>query len=109
MSVAQHRREAEAAKAAMLANAGALKMRLSPTVLVNEAVDTAREKAIVVAEQTVETARARPALAGSVAGGLMLLLVRKPLFHLFERMTRRRSTPAETEPSDLDQIEGHPS
>jgi hypothetical protein len=108
MSVAQHRREAEAAKASMLANAEALKARLSPTVLVNGAVETAREKAIVVAEQTVETARARPALAGSVAGGLLLLLVRKPLFGLFDRVTGRRA--ASPEPlSELDQIEGHPS
>jgi hypothetical protein len=109
MSAAAHRREADAAKASMLANADALKSRLAPGVLVDNAVESAREKALVVAEQTVGAAQARPALAGSVAGGLLLLLARKPLFGLFERVTgRRKPYDVETVP-ELDQIEGHPS
>lgn len=109
MSAAAHRREADAARASMLANADALKARLAPGVLVDNAVESAREKAMVVAEQTVVAARTRPAVAGSVAGGLLLLLARKPLFGLFERATgHRKRHHAETLP-ELDQIEGHPS
>lgn len=105
MSAAKARAEADAARSDLIGNLDRLKTRLSPATLVSEAVESAREKAIDVAEQTVETARARPVLAGSVAGGALLLLARKPIFGLFRRLTR---SPA-PEPDPIELVEGHPS
>jgi hypothetical protein len=109
MTAAAHRREADAAKASMLANAEALKARLSPAALVDNAFETACETAIGVAEQTVETARARPALTGSIAGGILFFLVRKPALGLFARIAGRKRLDDDASNSELDQIEGHPS
>ncbi len=105
MSAAKARADADAARADLIGNLDRLKTRLSPATLVSEAVESAREKAIDVAEQTVETARARPLLAGSVAGGALLLLARKPIFGLFRRLT---PSPA-PEPDPIELVEGHPS
>ena len=105
MSAVKARAEADAARADLIGNLDRLKTRLSPATLVSEAVESAREKAIDVAEQTVETARARPVLAGSVAGGALLLLARKPIFGLFRRLG---PTPA-SEPDPIELVEGHPS
>ncbi|WP_315760199.1 DUF3618 domain-containing protein [Sphingomonas sp. Y38-1Y] len=107
MTAAQARAEADAARQALTARLDRLKTRLSPATLVNDAVETAREKAIDVAEQTVETARARPVLAGSVAGGALLLLARKPLFGLFRRIAP--ASPPSPQPDPIDLAEGHPS
>jgi hypothetical protein len=105
MSAASARAEADAARADLVGNLDRLKTRLSPATLMSDAVESAREKAIDVAEQTVETARARPVLAGSVAGGALLLLARKPIFGLFRRLGP--SSPPEPDPIEL--VEGHPS
>lgn len=106
MGSTQHRREADAARSAMLANANRLKQRLSPSTLMNDAAQNAQQKALAVTEQAVETARARPALAGSIAGGILLLLARKPLGRLFCRKRAERPDP---EITDLELAEGHPS
>ncbi|PCD02902.1 hypothetical protein COC42_00170 [Sphingomonas spermidinifaciens] len=105
MSAAKARAEADAARADLLGDIDRLKARLSPATLVNDAVESAREKAIDVAGQTVESARARPVLAGSVAGGALLLLARKPLFALMRRLSP--APPPEPDPIEL--VEGHPS
>lgn len=104
MTASEARAEAAAARASMLSRVEQLKARLSPATLVGEAVESARERAIDVAGQTVEQARARPVLAGSLAGGALLLLARRPLFGLFRRLS---PTPA-ADPTP-DSIEGHPS
>lgn len=105
MNAAKARAEADAARADLIGNLDRLKTRLSPATFVSEVVENAREKAIDVAEQTVETARARPVLAGSVAGGALLLLARKPVFGLFRRLLPSRAP----EPDPIELVEGHPS
>ncbi|MEZ0496674.1 hypothetical protein [Sphingomonas sp. IW22] len=118
MRSTQYRREADAARAATLNNAARLKQRLAPSTLINDAVETAQAKAmaavetaqaraLVATEQTIETVRARPALAGSIAGGVLLLVAGKPLFRLFRG--KRHDDATDPNITDIELAEGHPS
>ena len=91
------RAEADAARARLQASAAEAKYRLSPSTIANHvigdvkertgvALDVARDRTGVAAGQSAAIARERPALAGTAAGVVTVLLIRKPLVRLLRRL-----------------------
>jgi hypothetical protein len=85
------------------------KARLAPGRLASEAVQSAKDKSIVVADDAVTKVKERPGLTAGIATAAALYIARKPLFsavrNLFrssdggkdqDNHTRRRATQLET-------------
>ena len=85
---ARARGEADAAKAQFMATVEEAKVRLAPGKLASDAVQSAKDKSIVVADDAVTAVKKKPGAAAGVAGGLLLLLARKPLFRGVVRLFR---------------------
>jgi len=73
---------------------GEIKARLSPSVLVAQARDKAKEEAVELGERAMETARKQPLFAGLTGGAVLLLLFRKPIGRLIGRVFSKRSETA---------------
>lgn len=77
---ARARGEADAAKARLMATMDELKARLAPAKLTSDAVQAAKDKGIVVADNTVTAVKEKPAVAAGIATAAALFLARRPLF-----------------------------
>ena len=77
---ARARGEADAARARLMETAEELKLRLAPKKLAGDAVQAAKDKSIVMADDTVTAVKDRPLMAAGVATATALFLARKPLF-----------------------------
>lgn len=77
---ARARGEADAAKARLLATMDELKGRLAPGKLTSDAVQAAKDKSIVVADNTVTAVKDKPLMAAGIATAAALFIARKPLF-----------------------------
>lgn len=89
---ARARGEADAAKARLMGDVDELKTRLAPGKLTSDAVQSAKDKSIVAADSAVAAVRKKPGVAAGVAGGLGLLVLRKPLWWGIKRLFRRRKS-----------------
>lgn len=97
--IAQARGEADAAKARLLATVEEAKARLAPKTLAGHAMQAARDRSIVVADDTVTAVKEKPMMAAGVAGAAALLIARKPLIAAVGRWWRgktMKSTPITT-------------
>ena len=90
--------EAERARARMMGTAQTLQARLSPATLAQNAWTSAKTKGSDLAEEAVDTVRARPAVAGGVAAAVALFLARNPLINFVTgRRKAARDQDLETE------------
>jgi ElaB/YqjD/DUF883 family membrane-anchored ribosome-binding protein len=77
---ARARGEAEAAKARLRQTLDELKTRLAPKTLASQAMQAAKDKSIVVADDTVSAVKDKPLLSASIATGVALFVARRPVF-----------------------------
>lgn len=77
---ARARGEADAAKARLMDTVEELKARLTPGKLASDAVQAAKDRSIVMADDTVNKVKDRPLMAAGVATATALFIARKPLF-----------------------------
>jgi len=96
--IAQARGQADAAKARLLATVEEAKARLAPKTLAGQAMQAAKDKSIVVADDTVTAVKEKPMMAAGLAGATALFIARKPLFSALGRWWRS----GHDEPDDLD-------
>ncbi len=86
---ARARGEADAAKARLMGTVDEVKARLAPKALAGNAVQAAKDKSIVVADDTVAKVKERPAMAAGIAAATALFIARKPLFSAVAGLFRR--------------------
>jgi ElaB/YqjD/DUF883 family membrane-anchored ribosome-binding protein len=93
---ARARSDAEAAKARLTGTLDELKFRLAPKTLAGHAVQAAKDKSIVVADDTVSAVKGKPVMSAGIAAGTALFLARRPLFwavgRLFSRKNKSKTT-----------------
>lgn len=82
---ARARGEAEAAKTRLMSTVDELKTRLAPGKLAGDAVQAAKDKSIVVADDTVTAVKDKPMMAAGIATATALFIARKPLFSAVAR------------------------
>ena len=87
--IATARGQADAAKARLMGTVEEAKARLAPKTLAGNAVQAAKDKSIVVADDTVTAVKEKPMMAAGLAGATALLIARKPLFAAVGRWWRR--------------------
>ena len=93
---ARARGEAEAAKTRLTGTLDELKARLAPKTLANHAVQAAKDKSIVVADDTVSAVKDKPLLSAGIAAGTALFLARRPVFSAIGRLFSRKDRSATT-------------
>lgn len=86
--IAQARGEADAARARLLSTVEEAKARLAPRTLAGNAVQAAKDKSIVVADDTVTAVKEKPMVAAGIAGATALFIARKPLIAALGRWWR---------------------
>ncbi|URD61313.1 hypothetical protein M8312_02010 [Sphingomonas sp. KRR8] len=86
--IAQARGQADAAKARLMATVEEVKARLAPKTLAGNAMQAAKDKSIVVADDTVTAVKEKPMMAAGIAGATALLIARKPLIAAIGRWWR---------------------
>lgn len=87
------------ARSRLTGTVGDIQRRLHPQLLLRTAWDGVRETSVSLADDAVETAKARPGAAAGVAGVVAALALRRPLGRLVRRVfSRKRKTPAEAKP-----------
>jgi hypothetical protein len=90
------RLRAENARAEMIETAQRLQARLSPKTLAHNAWEGAKSKGADLAEDAVDTVKARPYAAGGVVAALALFLAREPIMDLASRISDELSSKRET-------------
>lgn len=78
--IARARGEADAAKERLVGTIEEFKARIAPKTLASQAIQAAKDKSIVVADDTVTAVKEKPLMAAGIAGAAALLIARKPLF-----------------------------
>jgi len=86
--IAQARGNADAAKARLMGTVDEAKARLAPKTLAGHAVQAAKDKSIVVADDTVTAVKDKPMMAAGLAGATALFFARRPLFRGLARWWR---------------------
>ena len=94
---ARARGEAEAAKARLMGTVDELKARLAPGKLTSDAVQAAKDKSIVVADNTVTAVKEKPFVAAGIATAAALFIARRPLFSAVGRWFGGKNGTVETE------------
>jgi hypothetical protein len=107
--IARARGEADAAKARLMATVDEAKARLAPGTLASNAVQSAKDKSIVVADEAVAAVKERPGLTAGIAAAAALYIARKPLFSAVRGAWRGSSTDTHDNASGLtaDELEKH--
>ncbi len=82
------REQAELARHQLEGTAHNVKMRLHPKALASEIKGKAKAKAVDLAHDAADAARARPALVTSVIAGLAFLVLRKPISSVIQRLQK---------------------
>ena len=78
--IARARGEADQAKARLISTVEEAKSRLAPGKLASDAVQSAKDKSIVVADEAVTAVKDNPGLSAGIATVAALYIARKPLF-----------------------------
>lgn len=77
--IARARGEADEAKARLMATVEEAKARLAPGTLASNAVQSAKDRSIVLADEAVTVVKERPGLSAGIATAAALYIARKPL------------------------------
>lgn len=86
VKIARARGEADVAKARLMVTLDEVKARLAPGKLAGDAVQRAKDKSIVIADDTVTAVRDRPLMAAGIAAAAAMLIARRPLVAAVGRM-----------------------
>lgn len=78
--ISRARGEADQAKERLMGTLDEVKARLAPGRLASDAVQTAKDKSIVVADDAVTAVKERPGLTAGIATAAALFIARRPLF-----------------------------
>lgn len=78
--IARARGEADQAKARLMGTVEETKARLAPGKLASDAVQSAKDKSIVVADDAVTKVKDNPGLTAGIATLAALVIARRPLF-----------------------------
>lgn len=81
--------DARKARNRFLGTAAAMKERLGPSRLIDDALTGAHSGLTGLARSATDKARARPAVAAAAATGVLLLLMHRPLFRMIRRSSHR--------------------
>jgi ElaB/YqjD/DUF883 family membrane-anchored ribosome-binding protein len=84
--VSRARGEADAAKARLMCTVEEAKARLAPGKLASDAVQSAKNRSIVAADDAVGAVKDRPGFAAGIVGAAALIIARKPLFAAVGRL-----------------------
>lgn len=84
--IARARGQADVAKARLMATLEEVKTRLAPGKLAGDAVQKAKDKSIVVADDTVTAVKDRPLMAAGIATAAAMFIARRPLVAAVGRM-----------------------
>jgi ElaB/YqjD/DUF883 family membrane-anchored ribosome-binding protein len=90
--IARARGEADQAKARLMGTVEEAKARLAPGKLASDAVQSAKDKGIVVADDAVTKVKERPGLTAGIATAAALYIARKPLFAAVRGLFRSSDT-----------------
>jgi ElaB/YqjD/DUF883 family membrane-anchored ribosome-binding protein len=111
--IARARGEADQAKARLMGTVDEAKARLAPGKLASDAVQSAKDKSIVVADDAVTKVKERPGLTAGVATVAALYIARKPLFSavrgLFrssDQETQGHDTASRRKADDMEKLNG---
>jgi len=85
-TIVRAKRNAARARSRVDTDVAALKQRLHPRTLAEDAIDNVREKK----DRAVGAARRRPGITAAAGGAVALIVLRKPLKGLYRLVTRRR-------------------
>jgi len=104
------RAEVDRSRARVMATAHELQERLSPRTLARNTWQGAKEKGADLAENTVDTVKARPLAATGVVAAVTMFLAREPLKDLAGKLVegfgeKRRSRKARTAKTKQDDTE----
>lgn len=77
--IARARGEADQAKARLMNTVEEAKARLAPSKLTSDAVQSAKDKSIVLADDAVAKVKERPGLTAGIATAAALYIARRPL------------------------------
>ena len=87
------------ARSRLAGTVGDIQRRLHPQLLLKNAWEGVRETSVSLADDAVETAKARPGAAAGVAAGVTALALRRPIGRLLRRMvSRKRKSPEDAKP-----------
>lgn len=90
--IARARGEADQAKARVISTVEEVKARLAPGKLASDAVQSAKDKSIVVADEAVTAVKDNPGLSAGIATVAALYIARKPLFSAVRGLFRGADT-----------------
>ena len=85
------RAEVERRKAALVATARELQIRLAPKTLASEAWEKAKGKGADLAEDAVDAVKRRPVATGGVIAALAMFLAREPIKDAAKRVMKKRN------------------
>jgi hypothetical protein len=110
--IAAARIEVERSRGRLMAAAHELQERLSPKTLARGAWQGAKEKGAGLAEDAVDTVRARPLAAGGIVAAVTMFLAREPLMDLAGRLVdgakgkrkSRKSRKASAKQQDTEEV-----
>jgi ElaB/YqjD/DUF883 family membrane-anchored ribosome-binding protein len=83
------KRDAEQARQRLASTSGALKARLKPSALANDAWSGVRDKSTELADEAVQAVKDRPLTASGVVAGLALFLARDSVWSTVRGLFRR--------------------
>ena len=95
--IARARGEADQAKARLMGTVEETKARLAPGKLASDAVQSAKDKSIVAADEAVAAVKERPGLTAGLATVAALFIARKPLFSAVRGFFRGSDTDLDTQ------------
>lgn len=90
--------EVDSARGRLLATVEQIQQRISPSTLVDEALDQVKTRSEDIARSATAAVRKRPATAAATASGLTMMLLAKPLSAFFARRRTAREEPAPLSP-----------
>lgn len=102
--IEQAKRNASVARARVQTTVGALKERLNPRNIANDAKERVREKTGAITERATTVVQRRPMAASAAAGVATLVILRKPVKKLARRLFRRKRD--EQDEGDVGKDEG---
>lgn len=93
--IARARGQADQAKSRLMGTVDEAKARLAPGKLASDAVQSAKDKSIVAADDAVSKVKERPGLTAGIATIAALFIARKPLFAAVRGLFRSSDEEAE--------------
>lgn len=87
--IEQAKRDAEQARQRLASTSGALKFRLKPANLANDAWSGVRDKSTELADDAVQAVKDRPLTASGVVAGIALFLARDSVWSTVRGLFRR--------------------